>query len=242
MAAVELAQSYVHIRPLAFNSIEIDNIGLKITDIAKGSAKQIYHHDVQLEIRIEEGSIKVWATVLAVVASTYSGVANYKGFKESIIELCSDAKQFGGDVCGAVTNIAIANKAQVFRAERRLKFPGKVRKIIKELEIIEENYENLSKKNIANMLDGVSDEINKIREKLPEQDSEEIFDKLIFKGLPKVGKTPINKHKHRNKINDALKPEQQETLFEIIEFRETDKIIPYTPGNKRFYYNKIYIE
>lgn len=241
METVELAQTYIHIRPLEIHLIELDDLGSKITDIARRSAKQIYHHEIELEVRIEEGSIKVWATVLAILASTYSGIANYKGFKESVVELCSDARQFGGDVCGAVTNIARSNKADVFRTEKRLKYPGKMRKIINELEQLEKIYNHLSDRDLEGRISIILSDIDKLRNRIPARDASNIFDNIIFESLPKLRGLPIRRREHENKKIHALKPEQQEMQFdtlELIDSSKEDKIHP----KKRFFYRKIVID
>lgn len=73
-----------------------------------------------------------------------SHIADYKGFKESIVEICEDAKEFAIDVCGPFVKKAGVPKEDVYRFERRLKTPGKLLRISKRLDKLQNSVNELS--------------------------------------------------------------------------------------------------
>lgn len=70
----------------------------------------------------------------AALLAIYGGVADYKGFKESIVAMCDDARDFAVDVFGPFSDKAGVPTKDIYRFERRLKTPGKLYRITKRLE------------------------------------------------------------------------------------------------------------
>jgi len=83
---------------------------------------------------LEEGSLKSRIPVGAALLAIYGGVADYKGFKESIVAMCDDARDFAVDVFGPFSDKAGVPTKDIYRFERRLKTPGKLYRITKRLE------------------------------------------------------------------------------------------------------------
>jgi hypothetical protein len=85
----QLAQAYVHLKPYHASDRNIRSLGRYAKRVAIKAASEIYGGDVEIEVQLEEGSLRARITVvgtLSVLLGTYSFVANYKGFKESIVE------------------------------------------------------------------------------------------------------------------------------------------------------------
>jgi hypothetical protein len=136
----ELAQVYVHLRPYDVDAKSIDRLGNAVREHAVAAARSIYHGNVTIDIRLEEGTIKVWATVIGVLGVLHVGygvIADYKGFKEGVVAVCEDAQKFATFVSDHFVKDAAATPLQTFRVERRLKVPGKIRRVIVELEKLE---------------------------------------------------------------------------------------------------------
>ena len=103
------------------------SLGRYAKRLAIKAAADIYGGDVEIEVQIEEGSLITRLTVAGlIIGGMYSHVADYKGFKESVVELCDDAREFAVDVCAPFIKKAGVPKEDVYRFERRLKTPGKL--------------------------------------------------------------------------------------------------------------------
>jgi hypothetical protein len=151
----QLAQTYVHLRPYEITQDKLESLGDAAQEIARNAARDVYGGNVTIDVRLEGGSLKVWMTVVGVLSAIHIGygtVADYKAFKESIGELCNDARKFGFEVCDAFTDTAGASKRQVFRVEKRLTTPGKIKRLIRKLEAIDQMTDKLSKSEMRRQL------------------------------------------------------------------------------------------
>ena len=96
-----LAQAYIHLKPYPASERKIRSLGRYATRVAIKAAADIYGGGVEVEVQIEEGSLITRITVAgSLLLGAYSVIADYKGFKESVVEMCDDAREFAVDVCG----------------------------------------------------------------------------------------------------------------------------------------------
>jgi hypothetical protein len=141
----EIAEAYIHLRPFSVSESTLRAIGRSADSIAYSVAREIYGPTVNIEVKLEAGSLKGRIMVIASSAFLlYGGIADYKGFKESVAEMCADARSFGADVCGKFTKAAGASKRQVYRTERRLKTLGRIARVIDRLERLQRQLSDLS--------------------------------------------------------------------------------------------------
>ncbi len=119
----QLAQAYIHLKPYLASEKEVRSLGRYAKRVAIKAAANIYGGDVEIEVQIEEGSLITRVTVagLLLIGEVYSHVADYKGFKDSVVELCDDAREFAVDVCAPFVKKAGVPEEDVYRFERRLK-------------------------------------------------------------------------------------------------------------------------
>ncbi len=132
-----LAQTYVHLRPYELNAETIQRLGAAIQESAEVAALEFYRGGVTIDVDLEEGSAKFWITVLGaleIAHIAYGTIADYKGFKESIGEMVQDARSFGDFMIEATKQQSKATDKQVFRTERRLQTPGKIKRVTEKLE------------------------------------------------------------------------------------------------------------
>lgn len=126
----QLAQAYIHLKPYTASEQRVRSLGRYAKRVAIRAAAEIYGGDVEIEVQIEEGSLITRVTVAgSILLGVYGFVANYKGFKEGVVEMCNDAR----DVCGPFITKAGVAKEDVYRFERRLKTPGKLYRFSKRL-------------------------------------------------------------------------------------------------------------
>ncbi len=91
------------------------------------AAADIYGGGVEVDVQIEEGSLITRITVVGgLLLGAYSTIADYKGFKDRVVEMCDDAREFAVDVCSPFVKKAGVPNEDVYRFERRLKTPGKL--------------------------------------------------------------------------------------------------------------------
>src|SRR5262249_43360679 len=89
-------------------------------------------------VDLEAGSLKARITVIgSIVVFLYTVIADYKGFKEGIGELCKDAREYAYDVCGGVLQLTGASEKEVVKIEKRTMTPGRVSRVIDRLEKLE---------------------------------------------------------------------------------------------------------
>lgn len=132
-----LAQTYVHLRPYELNTETIQRLGTAIQESAEVAALKFYRGGVTIDVDLEEGSAKFWITVvgaLSAVHVAYGTIADYKGFEESIGEMVQDARSFGNFMIEATKQRSHATDKQVFRTERRLQTPGRIKRVTEKLE------------------------------------------------------------------------------------------------------------
>jgi hypothetical protein len=84
-AVAQLAQSYIHLRPFRISQSNLHELGRTTDRIASEVAQRIYGPGIEVDVRLEEGSLKGWVTAIGtIVFGAYTGIASYKDFKDNI--------------------------------------------------------------------------------------------------------------------------------------------------------------
>jgi len=188
----QLAETYVHLRPYELTAESIHRLGLSAQESAIEAARTIYRGNVTVEIELEEGSAKLRAKLAGALTALnliYMGVGNYKALFDSLDLLCDHARKFGDMVSDAFTKQASAKPQQVYRVERRLKTPGKIKRLMTTLEGLQEG--NLSAAEMNAQLEKIRSEIEQIEKDLSAEEKSGFHTMLLefesaapFKGLP----------------------------------------------------------
>ena len=133
---------------------DVHALGHYAKRIAFEAAANVYGGDVEIEVQIEEGSLITRVTVAGRIflSGAYSHIVDYKGFKERVVELCDDAREFAVDVCVPFIKKAGVPKEDVYRFERRLKTPGKLYRQTKRLDKLEHSIGELSRMDVQQEL------------------------------------------------------------------------------------------
>jgi len=175
-------------------------------------AADIYGGDVEIDVEIEEGSLITRITVVGgLLLGTYSAIADYKGFKDSVIEMCDDAREFAVDVCSPFVRKAGVPKEDVYRFERRLKTPGKLYRLSKRLEKLEHSVDELSPRDIQKELASLRAELDAATQDLSVSDRDKIIAGLKRPKLPPPDKWPIP---DESKVVVGNEEEFQPALFD----------------------------
>jgi hypothetical protein len=188
----KLAQAYIHLKPYAVSNRKARSLGRYAQRLAVRAAADIYDGGVEIDVQIEEGSLITRITVTgSLLLSAYSGIADYKGFKESVVEMCDDAREFAVDVCSPFVKKAGVPKEDVYRFERRLKTPGKLYRLSKRLDKLEHSVSELSPRDIQRELASLRAELDAATTDISEPDRKAILTGLKRPKLPPPQKWPV---------------------------------------------------
>jgi hypothetical protein len=210
----QLAQTYIHLSPYSVSRKKLNALGRRAERIAIKAAQDVYGGDVTVDVRLEEGSLRTWISVAGVL-TIYGAIADYKGF----------------------TAAAHVNKSQVFRVERRLKTPGKLNRLLKKLEQLDQVAEKMGTDKLNVELKDVQRELAAIQSELSDEENKQIQKALVFENLPVLRRRPHNRRIEPPKV--ATKPEEEEPLLlemELVGPPGTKKIPP-----KLVYHHKVYV-
>ncbi|MDA9533148.1 hypothetical protein [Bradyrhizobium sp. CCBAU 25338] len=187
-----LAQTYVHLRPYELNAETIQRLGAAIQESAEFAALEFYRGGVTIDVDLEEGSAKFWITVLGaleIAHMAYGTIADYKGFKESIGEMVQDARSFGDFMIEATKQQSKATDKQVFRTERRLQTPGKIKRVTEKLEKLQGA--GLNAKQMNEQLEAAIHDIQQIEKDLTEEEQKGFHTLMLhFENLPPLKPAP----------------------------------------------------
>lgn len=234
----ELAQAYIHLKPYSVRQKKVRSLGLYAEKVAKHAAIEIYGGGVVVEVELEEGSLITRVTVIGSLLLAASGhVADYKGFKESVVEMCDDAREFAIDVCAPFTKKAGVSKEDVYRFERRLKTPGKLFSLSRRLEKLERSTGNLSPRDVQKELSNLRSDLEGIAIDLSQQELDVVTGSLQTKHLPAPNKWPQNDGPPKDSVRRARQlnidfddePEDESRQERRIVFRSTVEL----PGTLR---------
>jgi hypothetical protein len=188
----QLAQAYIHLKPYYATERQVRSLGRHAKRVAIKAAAEIYGGDVEIEVQIEEGSLITRVTVAgSILLGVYGFVANYKGFKEGVVEMCNDAREFAVDVCGPFITKAGVPKEDVYRFERRLKTPGKLYRFSKRLEKLEHSVDELSPRSVRKELGSLRAEFESIAQHLSPLERQSLEPALKRPKLPPPEKWPV---------------------------------------------------
>ncbi|SFI62602.1 hypothetical protein [Bradyrhizobium sp. Gha] len=188
----ELAQAYTHLKPYSASRRDIQSLGRYAKRVAIRTAADIYGGEVEIEVQIEEGSLVDRITVIgSLLLAAHGHIADYKGFKESVVDMCDDAREFAIDVCAPFIKKAGVPKEDVYRFERRLKTPGKLYRFSKRLEKLEHSVGELSPHDVQKELGSLRAELDFITEHLSPQERQALDPILNRPELPPPKEWPI---------------------------------------------------
>lgn len=139
----QVAEAYIHLKRIDIPRIQLQRLGDETSVLAAHAAAKLFPLDSIIDVRLEEGSVRSWVSVLSAL-TIYSAIADYKGFKDSVAEMVRDAKQFGTVINEAIINNKAVSGSIVYRTERRTKTPGKIKRIIQKREWLDEHKDQLS--------------------------------------------------------------------------------------------------
>lgn len=129
-----LSQAYLNLT-IDASEIEIEAVRSYLSDIGRSYGIEIYGREIEIQVRVEEGSLKTWVTVAGAI---YVVVAGYGSFRSGVDHLVLDARHFGEIIASRFIEDANIDEGKVYRVERRLGIPGRIRRLLVKIEKIEQ--------------------------------------------------------------------------------------------------------
>jgi hypothetical protein len=213
----EIAQAYFHFRT-HFSKRRLRRFGHQIDRVAREAAIRNFESTVLINVEIEEGSIIGRVTAIATILTVYTGmISDYKGVKDSLAEMCEDARSFGADVCGKAVKLSGINKKQIYRLEKRTKTVGKLSRLLKDVERLENSTTDLSPAQMQKELGRLNHELQAIAEDLQPEEQQILGRILERTDLPAPERWP---QAQIEPPKVALKEEQYELTYEQISKQE----------------------
>lgn len=140
--------------------------------VAAISAKENFDFEVDIEILIEQGSLKGWLQVAGIL---YAGIAAYGSFRSGIDYLVKDGRGFSDYVIERLHTDTNLPDESFYRTERRLGTPGRIKRLYPKLdelsELLEADYMDSAKK----QFEVVQPSISRILEDLDAPEDRQMF-------------------------------------------------------------------
>lgn len=146
----EIAEAYFHLRRVELSPDELQRLGDQASALAALTANDLFPPETIIDVRLEEGSLKGWITAIGLL-TVYGHIADYKGFKESVAEMVSDARAFSEAVSSKIFSQKELKGSVIYRQERRTKTPGRIKRVIQKREWLDDHRAQLSKADVEAM-------------------------------------------------------------------------------------------
>jgi hypothetical protein len=131
----KIAETYIHLKFDATDNFTKENREY-LYDIAKSVAYDLFHQHCDIDIKIEDGSWKTW---IALVGSIYIGIGQYGSFRSGLDTMVKDSKYFSSTIVEKFIDEKEINQEIIFRIERRLGVPGKIQRLFKKIDRLDDN-------------------------------------------------------------------------------------------------------
>ena len=196
----DIAQGYIHLKPFDLSRAP-EVVGDAILEEAKRVATTIYAFPLRLDVRLEEGSLRAW---IGVAALLYPAIASYPDLKQGARELYNDAKNFGEMAIERVTQELRPSEYQIFRKERRTLVSGKLLKLAERIDKLEKYRSAVGDAPVDREIDAIEAELAEIARHLDQEDAA---------ALIKIVKLPKRSNDEIHQISRVLvRPRQLDML------------------------------
>lgn len=183
-----LAEAYLHFKQFEPEDKDIQELKIFINDASYQIANKIYPKKVEIKIKTEKGSFKIWVIVIG--GSVITFISTYGSFRGGIDHLVKDARNFSDMIISKIIERIDPEQEQIIRTEKRLGVPGELHRIINEIEEIYKyteylknanniKYEELGMAGLNIEIDRIEREIIKLSKHFKGKDREYIFNKLF---------------------------------------------------------------
>ncbi|NRF25902.1 hypothetical protein HRJ45_12390 [Vibrio coralliilyticus] len=150
---------------IPFHEIEVGEAELYIKRVAENYADLLFGNDLKLQVRIYEGSIKVY---LGIIGSIYLAIGQYGSFRSGCDYLIKDAKMFKELVVSELVKNGVSEHDIVSKTKEHCD-PDKIRRVLLAIERLESK-PNLSGSETATELSKIKTSVRNICRNLNDKD------------------------------------------------------------------------
>ena len=126
-----IAETYIHIKTVP-RSLSASEVNEYLNKYARSWAMDYFGSDVQVEIAVVEGSLKIRILVGGILL--FNLVSNYGSFREGIDTIVDDARSFSEFVIEQFVHHEHVDQDEMYRLERRLGVPGKIQRFLRDMD------------------------------------------------------------------------------------------------------------
>ncbi len=169
-----LAQTYLH---LAVNPSprQIVETSAYLQYLGANSANEHFRQEVELDFRIEQGSLKGWLTV---VGGLSVALGNYGSLREGIDYAVKDSREFSEWIIKQFKSEVAMPPEALYRSERRLGVAGKIQRLYPLLEETTDLIAGRQKAEALKRLQQVQDQIQKITAEISESGQTKLLQEI----------------------------------------------------------------
>lgn len=203
-----LSQAYVHVEPTAFETEDdLNKFKSDLTLFAKSRVEFFLSPNLPVEIEFEEGSLIARVTVMGTIGLLFTGISNYKNFREGIQLIYSDSKRLTEYIVSETTFLSGARQQNVIRLEARVGIIGSIQKVINQLESIKRGANgSMLASDVSKKIDDATKELEKLFKNINDANDKE----LVRVGLESIAQEiPVMPKAPKDKFN----PEEAILLF-----------------------------
>ncbi len=211
-----LCQAYIHAdKNISHNDLII--LQKELENFVTTRAKFFFYEDVETNVKIEKGSVITWATILGTFSALYYAIANYKNFKDGIIEIYNDVRRFSDAIVSESLFQSKTKHNNIIRIESRPGIIGNLKRLIEKIEFIHHKNGSINPDKITHSLEIIYEKTEELFDVIENpKDTKFIAENLLIeieklpeKPLSSSQETPSNLElirfkSHRNKSNFSI--------------------------------------
>ena len=169
-----LAQTYLHllVHP---SERQISDTLEYLQYLGAISAKEHFRQEVELELRLEQGSLKGWLTV---AGGLYLGLTNYGSLREGIDYAVKDSREFSAWIIEKFKDEVPMPPNALYRTERRLGLPGKIQRLYPLLEETSSLIDGRDQAEAQRRLKQVQDQLTAITDELSDSGENKVLQRI----------------------------------------------------------------
>lgn len=167
-----LAEAYLHVEHEAedLTADEISALKSHVRSYLEKRSKFFLYEDVAVEIEVNEGSLKVVATV---VGSLWMALSTYADVRTGVQLLYDDVRTLSEAAILESRFAAGARRSDVIRQEARPGVVGSLRQILVDFDVLVAQSPQLTPEQIANRIEKLRERIDRISSALQDTDDQE---------------------------------------------------------------------
>lgn len=159
-----LCQAYIHIDKdlKKISDRDLERIKANLVAYISQRAEHFLYPETEVEIQVDDGSIKSKMSVLGTIAALYAGIANYGSFREGVKLIYSDVKHLSEMIISESMYSFDARSDRTIRIEARVGIIGSLNKIVRKLEFLEVHSGDMSMDKVIETIASVHSDIDKL--------------------------------------------------------------------------------